>query len=402
MKNVLRLVTVDPDERSRNALKSMLLGVETVWLEAECSRYESFMDIARQTLPGIVLINLDSNPTRALQLVGEVARSQISCAVLVVSSSQEGSLILQAMRNGAREYLNLPIQLEDFVSALDRIRVSLGGGTSEGNSRSGQIITIAGVAGGVGCTAIAVNAAAVLAQESRNSPVVIDLDLTLGDADVWLDIIPEHSIRDLADNMSRLDYGLLKRSLTRHESGVFLLPRPLEMEHADVIRPDDLRRIMALLKATFSHLIVDVSKMFGRMDLAVMEVSDRILLVTQLDLSSLRNVIRIMQFLENFPAIRGKVEIVVNRVGLEDCDISLTKALEAIGRSVFWQIPNDYPVMAGARNNGVPLCQFAPRAKLTRSLTEMITQLTATDSSPKGGEEPVKKRGGLFGLFAGR
>jgi pilus assembly protein CpaE len=306
------------------------------------------------------------------------------------------------MRNGAREYLNLPIQLEDFVSALDRIRVSLGGGTSEGNSRGGQIITIAGVAGGVGCTAIAVNAAAVLAQESRNSPVVIDLDLTLGDADVWLDIIPEHSIRDLADNMSRLDYGLLKRSLTRHESGVFLLPRPLEMEHADVIRPDDLRRIMALLKATFSHLIVDVSKMFGRMDLAVMEVSDRILLVTQLDLSSLRNVIRIMQFLENFPAIRGKVEIVVNRVGLEDCDISLTKALEAIGRSVFWQIPNDYPVMAGARNNGVPLCQFAPRAKLTRSLTEMITQLTATEASPKGAEEPVKKRGGLFGLFAGR
>ena len=126
MKSVLRLVTVDPDERSRNALKSMLLGVETVWLEAECSRYESFMDIAKQTMPDIVLINLDSNPSRALQMVGEVARSQISCAVLVVSSSQEGSLILQAMRNGAREFLNLPIQLEDFVSALDRIRVSLG------------------------------------------------------------------------------------------------------------------------------------------------------------------------------------------------------------------------------------------------------------------------------------
>ena len=226
--------------------------------------------------------------------------------------------------------------------------------------------------------------------------------MTLGDADVWLDIIPEHSIRDLADNMSRLDYGLLKRSLTRHESGVYLLPRPLEMEHADAIRPDDLRRILALLKATFSHLIVDTSKVFGRMDLAVMEVSDRILLITQLDLSCLRNVIRIMQFLEHFPAIRGKVEIVVNRVGLEDCDISLNKALEAIGRSVFWQIPNDYPVMAGARNNGVPLCQFAPRSKLTRSLTEMVLQLSSPDQPNKGTEEPVRKRGGLFGLFAGR
>jgi len=34
MKSVLRLATVDPDERSRTVLKSMLVGVDTVWLEA--------------------------------------------------------------------------------------------------------------------------------------------------------------------------------------------------------------------------------------------------------------------------------------------------------------------------------------------------------------------------------
>jgi DNA-binding NarL/FixJ family response regulator len=101
MKSVLRLATVDPDERNRNALKTMLLGVDTVWLEAECSRYEFFMDVARQTLPDMALINLDSNPARGLQLVSEITRANINCAVMVVSSSQEGSLILQAMRNGA-------------------------------------------------------------------------------------------------------------------------------------------------------------------------------------------------------------------------------------------------------------------------------------------------------------
>lgn len=131
MKSVLRLATVDPDERSRTVLKSMLVGVDTVWLEAECARYEVFMEVARQTLPDIAVVNLDSNPQRGLQLVGELARSQISCAILVVSSSQEGSLILQSMRNGAREFLNLPLQLEDFVAALDRLRVSLGGSGTE-------------------------------------------------------------------------------------------------------------------------------------------------------------------------------------------------------------------------------------------------------------------------------
>jgi pilus assembly protein CpaE len=249
---------------------------------------------------------------------------------------------------------------------------------------------------------LVVNAAASLAQDPGNSPVIIDLDLTLGDADVWLDIIPESTIRDVADNISRLDYGLLKRSLTRHDCGAYLLPRPVELETGDAMKPDDLRRILALLKATFSHLMIDVSKSFGKLDLSAMEVSDKVLLVTQLDLSCLRNVVRVTQFLNNFPAIKDKVEIIVNRMGLEDADISLTKALETIGRSVFWQLPNDYATMVGARNNGAPLCQFAPKARLTRSISDMVRQLSSGESGPKKEDETPKKKNGLFGLFAGR
>lgn len=402
MKSVLRLATVDPDERTRNSLKSMLLGIDTVWLEAECARYEFFMDVAQQTQPDIALINVDANHAKGVQLVGEVSKALPNCSVLVVSASQEGSLILQVMRNGAREFLNMPLQLDDFIAALDRIRLTFGGPAGDGNVRVGQIITIAGVGGGVGSTALVVNTAASLAQDPANSPVIIDLDLTLGDADVWLDIIPEYTIRDVSENISRLDYGLLKRSLTRHDCGVYLLPRPVELETGEPIKPDDLRRILALLKATFSHLIVDVTKSFSRLDLSVMEVSDKVLLVTQLDLSCLRNVVRVMQFLEQVPGIKEKVEVIVNRAGLEDNDISLNKALETIGRTVFWQLPNDYATMVGARNNGMPLCQFAPKSRLARSINDLVRLLTSTEPGTKSNEETPKKKSGLFGLFAGR
>lgn len=402
MKSVLRLATVDPDDRTRNSLKSMLLGIDTVWLEAECARYELFLDVAQQTQPDIALINVDANHAKGVQLVGEVSRALPNCSVLVVSSCQEGSLILQAMRNGAREFLHLPLQLDDVIAALDRIRITLGGPAGDGNVRAGKIITVAGVGGGVGSTALAVNIAASLAQDPANSPVIIDLDLTLGDADVWLDIIPEYTIRDVSENIARLDYGLLKRSLTRHDCGVYLLPRPVELETGEPIKPDDLRRILALLKATFSHLIVDVTKSFSRLDLSVMEVSDNVMLVTQMDLSCLRNVIRIMQFLEQVPGLKEKVEIIVNRAGLEDNDISLNKALESIGRTVFWQLPNDYATMVGARNHGLPLCQFAPKSRLTRSLHDMVLRLTSSEPVTKPSDEPAKKKNRLFGLFAGR
>lgn len=399
MKNVLRIATVDPSEDSRNALKTLLLGIDTVWLEAECSRYEFFMDVVQQTQPDIALVNVDSDPGAAVRLIGEITADASQCGVLVVSSSQEGSLILQVMRNGAREFLNQPLQLDDFIAALDRIRGARGSATGEAGMESGKIITVAGVGGGVGSTAIAVNTAAALAQTPENSPVVIDLDLTLGDVDVWLDIIPNYTLRDVSENIGRLDYALLKRSLTRHECGVFLLPRPVDLEGQDLIRSDDLRRILALLKAIFSHLIIDVSKSFGPLDLVAMEVSDEILLVTQLDLSCLRNVVRIMQHLGEKNGLDSKVEIIVNRIGLEDSDISINNALETIGREVFWQLPNDYATMVGARNNGKPLCQHSPKARLTRSVRDLAGRLSS-DADSRSEDAVVEKKKGLFSLFS--
>ena len=52
MPNVLRIAVVDPKDSSREALKSMLLGLDTVWLEAECSRYEFFGDVVGANQPG--------------------------------------------------------------------------------------------------------------------------------------------------------------------------------------------------------------------------------------------------------------------------------------------------------------------------------------------------------------
>ncbi len=401
MKNVVRLATVDPHEDSRNALKNMLLGIDTVWLEAECSRYEFFLDVVQQTQPDIALVSLDADPEKGLQLIAEITAELPTCSVLVVSSSQEGSLILRAMRNGAKEFLNLPIKLEDFMSAMDRIRTTGSSSGSEGDVQGSQVIAIAGVSGGIGCTALAINMACLLAQNERYSPLVIDLDLTLGDADVWLDIIPEYTIQDVAENITRLDYSLLKRSLTRHECGAFLLPRPVHVEHAAGVSADELRRIVALLKATFTHLIIDTSKSFNALDMAALDVADQCLLVSQLDLSSLRNLVRLMQYFEQYDQLVSKTEVIVNRIGLSDNDISLNKALETIGREVYWQIPNDYATMVESRNNGVPLCLQAPKAKITNSISDLVRSISIFDEDPEGvpDNSKSKPRKGLFSFL---
>ncbi|MCA9075767.1 MAG: AAA family ATPase [Planctomycetaceae bacterium] len=404
MNNVVRMAIVDPNDATRGSLKNMLLGIDAVWLEAECSRYEFFSDVLEQTKPDLALVAVDADPEKALLLLAEVSQDLPSCALLVVSGSQEGSLILKAMRNGAREFLNYPLQLEDFMAALDRIQQTLNKSGGPGKKKDRQVITIAGASGGVGCTALAINLACVLAQNKQNSVAVMDLDLSLGDADVWLDIIPDYTILDVAENITRLDYSLLKRSLTMHECGAFLLPRPVQMIEDNLISPDSLKRVVTLLKATFTHLVIDISKSYTPLDIAAMELSDQVLLVTQLDLPSLRNVVRLIQFVDEMEDVREKLRIVVNRIGLEDSQISLNKALETIGREVFWQVPNDYANMVESRNNGVPLISEAPKAKLTRSIEELAEAIDGSVVLPSATEEGAasKKSKSLFSFLGSK
>ena len=374
MSNVLRLAIVDPDDSAREALKNMLLGMDMIWLEAECSRYEFFGDVVAQTNPDIGLVALDGDTEKGLELVGQLGVASPNCAVLVVSSSSDGNLILQAMRAGAKEFLTQPVRIEDLLAALGRISQRRFGGSTR-TSRGSQVIAVAGAAGGVGTTSLAVNLGCALAREEHTSVALVDLDLALGDADVFLDMMPDYTLVDVAQNVTRLDFNLLKRSLTKHASGLHLLPRPVQLEDAALITRDNLQRVIGLLKATFTHLVLDLSKGFTPIDLVALEMSDHILLVTQLDLPCLRNVVRLMMSFGEMEGVADKVKIVVNRVGLGSGQIALKKAEETIGKGIFWQLPNDYRTMVEVRNNGVSLLDHAPKAAITQAIATLAAVL---------------------------
>lgn len=389
MANVLRIAIVDPNDATREALKSVMLGLDTVWLEADCSRYEFFADVVEQTKPDIGLVAIDSDPEKAIALVAKVSAQSPGCTLLVSSASTDGRLILESMRAGAKEFLTEPLKEEDLATALQRVKRQHSGNVQ--HSAECKVFTVGGATGGVGTSSIAVNLACSLAANENHSVVLIDLDLALGDADVFLDTIPEYTLADVAQNISRLDLTLLKKSLTRHSTGVHLLPRPVQLEDSQLITPDSLQRVVGLLKTSFTHIVFDMSKSFGALDMAAIRMSDAVLMVTQLDLPCLRNVVRLMMTFDDDTSLRDKVKIIVNRVGQDSGQISLKKAQETINRDIFWQVPNDYRVMVEVRNNGVPLILHAPKAGITNSINKLADVLCGNGSDEDGDAESESK-----------
>src|SRR5262245_54736779 len=134
MKDVQRIAIVDPSDATREPLRNLLLGVEAVWLEAECSRYEFFIDVARQSCPDAVVITLDADHQKALHLIQQLNVEFPHMPILAVTARGDGQSIRQALRAGAKEFLTAPVILEELLLALQRLRASRATGGSDTNN----------------------------------------------------------------------------------------------------------------------------------------------------------------------------------------------------------------------------------------------------------------------------
>src|SRR5262245_23950781 len=402
-----RIAIVDPLDSTREPLRNLLLGVDSVWLEAECARYEFFFDVIHQSNPDVVIVALDAERNKALQLISQLNAEYPELPLLAVSSDNQA--ILQALERGAKYFLTQPVVLEQLLAALRRLpqkgTAAAAPGAAAAGPQQSVCIAVLGSRGGVGCTSLAVNLGCSFAQDANNNVALVDLDLALGDADVALDLIPDHTLADVAMNIERLDVAFLRRALVKHkETGLSLLAHPVQMQDVSLVHEEHLQRLLNLLRACYSHLVLDLSKGLTPTDLMAMRMADIILLVAQLELSSLRNVVRMLLTLGAEEGLSDKVRVIMNRVGSDfmEGDISLKKAEETIGKPIYWQIPNDAKAMISSRNAGLPLIQHAPRCKAQQSILGLAQALgDKNGQAPHPAAKPATGGSLLSSLFGG-
>jgi pilus assembly protein CpaE len=259
------------------------------------------------------------------------------------------------------------------------------------------VITVTGAAGGIGCTTLAVNLATTLAKDPTQSVVLADFDLLTGSVDTCLDIIPDQTLLEVVQSVDRLDLTLLKRTLSRHSSGLYVLPHPVALEDLARIEPDALRRTVGLLKAAFTTVVIDASKSLQASDFVAFEMSDVILLVVELELACLRNTTRLLQLLRQYDRLADRIRVVVNRAGSSVTEISLKKAEETLNLPVSWQVPNAFKTVSRARSKGVTLEAEATGSRIHRAILEIANELHQPQGQDAGPAKPRRSR--LAALF---
>lgn len=245
-----------------------------------------------------------------------------------------------------------------------------------GNGRIDRplVIAVAGTRGGVGSTSLAVNLGCTLAQNTHQAVALIDLDLALGDANAALSLPADHTLADIAFNIERADAAFLHRCLSKHPSGLSLLPHPVQMEDVDFIRKEHIEYVIKLLRISHANVILDLSKSFTPVDMAGLRMADVILLVSRLEDTSIHNTLRILTTLAVGREHYNEVRVVLNRIGSK-ADMDVNTAEETLGVPIFWQVPDDAVTMRASRRAGVPLLQYAPESTVQQSIAGLMRAL---------------------------
>jgi len=317
--------------------------------------------------PDLVVVVLSPDPEHALAVLSDV-RALVSARIFAVGPVSDPHMIRRAYQNGASDYID-EIDLDPEMStALGRARVG-----EAASIESGRVIAVLGPSGGCGASTIAANIATVLAREYKKA-LLIDLKLQAGDLASLFDVRPTYTLRDLCENVARLDRAIFERCLVQHESGVHLLAPPRKIADSRDITPEGIRQALALGRSLYPYVVVDLDHSFRDEQVQTLRQADQIVLVFRLDFTSLRNTQRTLDHLGEVGVSTDRVRLVVNRFG-QPREVPAAKAEEALGVKIAHFIPDDPKTINRANNNGIPVVIEAPSAKVSRSVTRLAISI---------------------------
>lgn len=380
-------VIIDPDLGTRADVKrALMLAHFTV--SGEAGYGIEAVTVAKEQVPDVFVVSVEEPVARALQTVETLGDALPDTPTIAYSSLADAASVRRAMVSGARDYLIKPVKPEDLTRAIygvmeqeERRRMRASGQRQEAPA-SGTIITVFGAKGGIGKTTISTNLATALVRATSSTVVLVDMDTRFGDVAIMMDVAVEQSIADLARRVDEIDRDTVRDYLVRHHSGVMILPAPLHPTEWRNVTPQQITKIINLLAQSYDYVIVDTPGTFNEIVAATLESASLILLVTSMDIASIKDTALALEMLQSAAVSEDKVKLMINHSTAANTlrEEDVERVLEY---KVFWRIPHDLNV-ATSTQLGQPVVITKPYARVSRSISDLAAALSGTVAEKKG------------------
>ncbi len=393
------IVLISNDPQKTSEISAMLAADPSLDFK-ECAATLSEMNGQASALAGsndLVIFRTENVTENDIQALENLKLCSNGRAYILALSDGKTTLsdVQRLTRAGVNEVLSDDITTIELQSQIGRFSRALSATDAKqpgSGGNEGKVICIAQARGGVGATTLAVNLAdqllertGVLKKTSQNKVALIDLDLQFGAISSFLDLEASDALYQLAVNGDAPDSTFLNQSMKHLNTGLSVLTAPARIAPLEALQKSQVAALLSILKSEFDYVVVDLPHALVEWVAPVLEASDRMLMVTDSSVPSIRQARRLIDFYTE-DNLALQIEIVINHeakplvMGKHHSEAS--KVLERPFRH--W-VPYHPKAAREAVDRGEPLSKAAGGSSLSKGIKRIAKRMICdlSDARPQ-------------------
>lgn len=342
--------------------------------------------LSRSRSPRVLIIDVSKSdlPLSDLTKLSEVCEPSVQ--VIVIGYKNDVGLYREMMQLGVYDYLVAPV-LPDILLRSIRGAIDGDSGPMSYGGREGKIISVISARGGSGATTLATNIAWILANERMRRVAIIDMNLHLGTASLYLDLRPNQGLREALESPDRVDETFVESLTIKIGDRLEILSSEEGLDSSPEYDIDGFLALIDVLKKKFHYVIVDVPRRIDKFTLSTMEMANIILAIAEPSLASLRDMDRLCKYFGNESKYQ-RIITVLNKYGqYSRGEVSVEDFERALRRSLHHVIPFDAKYPLDCANRGVMVAEVD--SKMSIPLRSIVHDISGNSSL-------TKEKGGFF------
>ena len=405
---MIKVLIVDDIPETRDHLTKLLSFEQEVDVCGTAGSGEEAIQLSMDLRPDVIVMDINMPGMDGVAAAEVISQRLPTTPIIMMSVHGEAESLRRAMLAGAREFLVKPFSGDEFATSIRAVyerelarraqfaatlpAVPATTGAVDEDVENHQVIAVFSPKGGAGRTTIATNLALALARETGGRVCLVDANLQFGDIGVLLNLNPKNrSIIDAVEG-GEPDADIIDSVVVDHSTGIRVMLAPPSPEGADLVTPQYLRKIVDRLRITHDFVVIDLPAALTDHSLAVMDAADTIVVLSALEITTIKNVRLFLEVADQLEYDRGKVRLVINRADAAQ-GIRIGDVEASIRRPIDGSIVSDGRLAVLAVNRGVPFVVSHPEGALSRDIFKLARTLAG--ESHAASDKPSKR-----GLFA--
>lgn len=384
-------------------IEDMEAALGEAWGDLSLSESIAFLEQPEAGELEFVAIALDAQDETDLALVVDIitAAKARGIKVILIAEDLSPASLHQLLREGGDEFVPYPLPEGELSRAIDRLTTAteevvapqIRNTLKPTGDRSGVVIPVQGLAGGVGATTLAVNLAWELANIDKESPprvCLLDLGLQFGSVSTYLDLPRREAVLEFLSDTEAMDSETFMQALLSYNQKLHVLTAPADLVPLDLIGAKDVERVIEMARVNFDYVVIDMPTTMVDWSEAVLHAAHVYFAVVELDMRSAQNTLRIKRALTSEGLPFNKLRFLLNRApGFTDLTgkSRVKRLAESLGISIEVLLPDGGKQVAQNADHGMPMAEGVPKNALRKEIAKLAKSVHEVNQS-----ETVKAR----------